>query len=632
MASDPAPARPGAEAAKLLIGSRWATGRSRATVLDPFTGVVACTVEQAGPRDLDQALEAARAAEPVLAAWPRHRRAALLAQVARLLQRDRELLAGLITREAGKPVRFSRAEVDRAVRTFTVAAAEAAQSLGESHAVDAEPGGEDYLARTERFPVGTVAAITPFNFPLNLVAHKVAPALAAGNPVVVKPPPQAPSAALHLGRLLVAAGAPEGAVSVIPCGPEVAQALATDPRVKLLSFTGSASVGWKLRALAAGRRCVLELGGNAAAVVHADADLEWAAQRLALGAYMYAGQVCISVQRLLVERGVLRRFARLLAHAVEDLAAGDPRDPATVVGPMIDEAARRRVEDWIQEALRAGAKALLPGGRRGPVLLPALLEDAPEDSRVCAEEVFGPVAVLRGYDDFEAALDEVNRSRYGLQAAVFTQDVGRVERAFRVLEVGAVVVNDYPTLRFDHLPYGGVKASGQGREGVRSAMLEMTEPRLLVTRVPGASGVRRGTAVPAAPQVPEARAAAPRPEHPTPAPRARELPIEEPDVELEADLLPELIEEPVARHAAAPRTRRALASAPARALRKPVASGKSAPARKSVAPGRSTPTRKPAAPATPRKPAASRPAGRAKPGPAAGKGGARGRGKGAGRK
>ncbi|MBI5837996.1 MAG: aldehyde dehydrogenase family protein [Candidatus Eisenbacteria bacterium] len=460
-------------------------------MLSPWTGLPVAMVGQAGPREMERALEAASLAEPALAAWPRHARAAVLAEVARLLRRDGELLAGMIVREAGKPLRFARLEVDRAVRTFAWAAVEALQPLGEAHAMDVEPGGEDYLARTERFPVGVVAAITPFNFPLNLVAHKVAPAVAAGNPVIVKPPPQAPSAALHLGRLVVEAGAPPASIQVLPCGADVAQALATDPRVKLLSFTGSDAVGWKLRALASGRRCVLELGGDAAAVVHGDADLEWAAVRLALGAFLYAGQVCISVQRVLVERGALRRFARLFAHAAEDLAVGDPADPATVVGPMIDAAAQDRVRSWTAEAVRGGAKTLLAAERRGPVLTPCILEDAPGDSRLAREEVFGPVALVEGYDDFEAALDRVNHSRYGLQAAVFTSDPGRAERAFRRLEVGAVVVNDYPTLRFDHLPYGGVKASGQGREGVRAAMREMTEPRLLLQRVPGISAPGR---------------------------------------------------------------------------------------------------------------------------------------------
>ncbi|HVP38693.1 MAG TPA: aldehyde dehydrogenase family protein [Candidatus Saccharimonadales bacterium] len=529
-APPPAPASPAspkshapAASGLLLIANQWVRGRDRAAVTDPFTGQVAAEVEHAGPRELDQALAAARAAEPVLAGWTRHRRAALLAEAARLLQRDHEHLAGLVTREAGKPIRLARLEVDRAVRTFTVAAAEAIQPLGELHAVDSEPGGEDYVARSERFPLGTVAAIAPFNFPLNLVAHKVAPALAVGNPVVIKPPTQAPSAALHLGRLLVEAGAPPGAVNVVPCRPDVAQALATDPRVRMLSFTGSAEVGWRLRALAAEKRCVMELGGNAAAVVHSDADLEWAARRLALGAYLYAGQVCIAVQRVVAERSVLRRFARLLAHAAEDLPAGDPWDPATVVGPMIDSGARERVEEWVREALGRGATPLVAGGRRGAVLLPVLLEDAPEDARVCAEEVFGPVAVLSGYDTFEQALEQVNRSRYGLQAGVFTQDAGRIERAFRTLDVGGVVVNDYPTLRFDHLPYGGVKASGQGREGVRSGMLEMTEPRLLLQRVPGLSEARAGRPAaapepkPAAPAAPPPHATRPKPAGP-PAP------------------------------------------------------------------------------------------------------------------
>ncbi len=471
------------DAGRLLVAGRWMPGLGQASVTDPWTGRECARVAQAGPRELEQALEGARLAAPRMAREPRHRRASLLAEISRLITRDRETLARLITAEAGKPIRFSKLEVERAARTFAIAATEARQSLATPWAADAEPGAENFVARTERFPLGPVVAITPFNFPLNLVAHKVAPALAAGNPVIVKPAPQAPSAALHLGRLVMEAGAPEGAISVVPCGPEMAQGLATDGRVRMLSFTGSAEVGWKLRSLAAGKRCVLELGGNAAAIVHHDADLEWVAERLALGAFLYAGQVCISVQRILVERSVYRRFSRLFSHATQDLAVGDPSDPATIVGPMIDHAARTRVEDWIREARGSGGRTLAGGERRGELLSPTIMEDVPANARLNREEVFGPVAVLGSFDAFDDAIAQVNASPYGLQAAVFTHDERRIEAAFRGLEVGAVIVNDYPTLRFDHLPYGGVKVSGQGREGVRNAMLEMTEERLLLTRL-----------------------------------------------------------------------------------------------------------------------------------------------------
>ncbi|MGH7561246.1 MAG: aldehyde dehydrogenase family protein, partial [Gemmatimonadales bacterium] len=429
------------------------------------------------------ALRGARRAGRELAALPRHTRAGILDRVSRAIADERAALARLIAEDAGKPVTFALAEVDRAVTTFRIAAEEARRFGVAAYPADTEPRGVGYTAVAERFPVGVIAAISPFNFPLNLVAHKVAPALATGNAVVLKPPPQAPLAAFRLAELVTAAGAPAGALQVLHLPIPLAERLATDPAVALLSFTGSARVGWHLKEVAARKRVVLELGGNAAAIVHRDAgDLSALAERIAWGAFGYAGQVCIKVQRLLVDAAVARRFTRLVVDAARRLPAGDPRDARTVVGPMIDAAAVERVRAWIAEAATAGARVLLRGSLRRRLLRPTILDRVPADTRVWREEVFGPVLTVTPYRDWDEAVELANDGPYGLQAGVFTHDTRRVRDAFQRLEVGGVVVNDLPTLRLDHLPYGGVKASGFGREGVRSAMAEMTEERVLLMK------------------------------------------------------------------------------------------------------------------------------------------------------
>jgi acyl-CoA reductase-like NAD-dependent aldehyde dehydrogenase len=375
------------------------------------------------------------------------------------------------------------AEVRRAVETFTLAASELPSFGGRTFPVDLAAASAGYECETRRVPAGVVVGIVPFNFPLNLGAHKVAPALAVGAPIIVKPPPQAPSAMLLVGKMALEAGADPAAFQVTPCDNAVAERLATDPRARVLSFTGSARVGWHLKAKAPGR-VILELGGNAAVIVCGDAHLDWAAERCALGAFSYAGQVCIKVQRIVVEAPVYGSFLEKLAARVRALAVGDPNHAETVVGPVIDDAAAERIMAWVQEAEGRGAKALVKGERKGRLIWPILLSDVPRDAKVYAEEVFGPVAVVSRAADFEEALAQANDTKYGLQAGVFTSDLARVRQAFRRLEVGGVIVNDYPTFRVDNFPYGGVKASGLGREGVRSAMEELTEERVLVTRLP----------------------------------------------------------------------------------------------------------------------------------------------------
>jgi glyceraldehyde-3-phosphate dehydrogenase (NADP+) len=462
------------------VGSR---GRRVETVRAPYDGRPLARVAIATGADLDAAIAAARAAFAELKAWPRHARRDLLDRVARAIAADRRTLAALVSADCGKPITQALGEVDRAAMTFSFAADEARRFGGELIPMDVDPRATGMAGLVQRFAIGPISAISPFNFPLNLLAHKLAPALAVGTAAVVKPPPQAPLAAFRLAQILADAGAPPGACNVLPMDVPTAERLATDPAFALLSFTGSAKVGWHLKSVAGKKKVVLELGGNAAAVVHDDTpDLDRVAERLALGSFAYAGQVCIKVQRILVHRPVWRRFVRRFLEASADLKAGDPADPHTVVGPMIDAAALERVQSWVGEAEAAGARVLLRGRRRRSVLRPTVLTDVTPRMKVECEEIFGPVTTLTPYRDWSGALARVNRSPYGLQAGIFTADLARVREAFAALEVGGVIVNDFPTFRVDHYPYGGVKDSGFGREGVRYAMDEMSEPRMLVLK------------------------------------------------------------------------------------------------------------------------------------------------------
>jgi glyceraldehyde-3-phosphate dehydrogenase (NADP+) len=400
--------------------------------------------------------------------------------VASELTARKEELAELITLEAGKPIRDARTEVTRAITTFTVAAEEAKRMGGELLPLDWLSGSENRWAIVRRFPIGPILGITPFNFPLNLVAHKVAPALASGNPIIIKPAPQTPLSALRLGEIVQQAGWPESGLSVLPCSNDVAGQMLADERIRMLSFTGSAEVGWMLKARVPKKKVVLELGGNAAVIVHEDADLDYAARRSVQGGFGYAGQTCISVQRIYVHESVAEPFLTRVLDGVRNLIVGDPREETTDVGPMISVTAAERAERWIREAVEAGAKVLVGGERSGAFLMPTVLTDVTPEMKVSCEEVFAPVVVVSRYADFEEAIRQVNASRYGLQAGVFTRDVKRIFRAYEAIDVGGLIINDVPTYRADHMPYGGVKESGFGREGVRYAIEEMTEPRVLV--------------------------------------------------------------------------------------------------------------------------------------------------------
>lgn len=463
-----------------LTAGRWQQTATTTKILNPFNGDVVAEVCQAGSGDVEVAVQSTLEGARVMRDFPGHLRSSLLQKVSVLLDARAEEIARTIMAEGGKPITDARREVSRAVHTFSIAAEEAKRIAGEVLPLDWTSATEAHWGLTRRFPIGPILGITPFNFPLNLVAHKMAPALAAGNAILIKPAPQTPLTALLLGEVIMEAGLPGGAVNIIPCPNPVAERLVADPRFKLLSFTGSAAVGWMLKGKSGKKKVVLELGGNAGVIVEPDADLDWAAQRCASGGFVYAGQTCISVQRILVHESIADAFTKKLLALVAIVKTGDPADDATVVGPLIDSSATRRVESWIQEAVAQGARVLAGGARKESVLEATVMSQVTPSMKVSCEEVFGPLVTVTSYRQFEQAVAMLNNSPYGLQAGIFSQDVNRIFSAFRDLEVGAVLANEIPTFRAEHMPYGGVKDSGLGREGVRYAIEEMTEPRLLV--------------------------------------------------------------------------------------------------------------------------------------------------------
>ncbi len=467
----------------MFISGAWRQAAAALTVRSPYDGREVARVARASVAELRAALDAAAAARAPMAALSPYQRAAILEKAAAEVAHRRGELASLMVEEAGKPIALARVEADRCVETFTESARVARSPYGELLDLEGFTSGSGRLGLLRRFPVGVVVGITPFNFPLNLVAHKLAPAVAAGCPIVLKPASQTPSTALLLGEILHRAGVPAGGVNVVPCGGAEAGALLEDARVRLVTFTGSAAVGWELKRKAWDRKVALELGGNAAVVVEPDAgDLAAVAGRVALGAYSYAGQSCISVQRVLVHRDIAGAFTEAFEAATAATQSGDPAAKDTVCGPMITAGDADRIEAWIAEAERGGARCLNPRRREGSVVFPLALDRVPDDAPLWREEAFAPVAAIRPYRDLDEALALVNDSRFGLQAGVFTRDLEKVQRAFAALEVGAVIQGDIPSWRSDPMPYGGVKQSGVGREGPRFAVEEMTEPRLLVLR------------------------------------------------------------------------------------------------------------------------------------------------------
>ncbi|HVP10574.1 MAG TPA: aldehyde dehydrogenase family protein [Phycisphaerae bacterium] len=437
---------------------------------------------------VEDAVAAAEAAAGACRKMPSFARAAALNHVVQRMDERREELAQALAVEAGKPIKDARGEVTRGLDTFRLAAEEATRTYGEYMPLDISPRAEGYEAIWKRVPIGPCAFITPFNFPINLAAHKIAPAIAAGCPWILKPASATPVGALILGEMLAETDLPKGAFSILPCGHEDARSLIADDRIKLLSFTGSQDVGWALKARCGKKKICLELGGNAACIVDRGIDLDYAVSRIVFGAFYQSGQSCISVQRILAHRAIYEDLKAELTAAAKALKAGDPLDEATFLGPLISEADARRVEGWVHEAAGRGARILCGGTRHDAFFEATLVESVPDDLPLACREVFGPVALLEPFDSFEAACDRVNASRYGLQAGVFTKSLDRAFYAFNELQVGGVVINDVPSFRVDNMPYGGVKDSGQGREGVRFAIEEMTEMRLLVLNRVGRSG------------------------------------------------------------------------------------------------------------------------------------------------
>ena len=470
----------------IFLAGRWVESPDVLKIANPADATTpAGSTYNATEAQYDEAVDAAVAAFEVTRRLPAYERSRILHEISAGIRARREELGRLISLEAGKPIRDALVEVDRATLTFRLGAEEAERMTGELIPLDLLPSSKDRIGITRRFPIGPIAGISPFNFPLNLAAHKVAPAIASGNPIVLKPPSKDPLTMLAVAEIIEAAGAPAGSVSILPMTRELGDRMVADPRFKLLTFTGSPSVGWRMKERAGKKKVVLELGGNAGVIIDRSADLTWAVKRTLVGAFAYAGQVCISVQRVFVHEDVWDQFMDAFAAGAAMLRVGDPLDPTTDVGPMVDGAAASRTQRWVDEAMALGGKALLGGTADGSFFPPTILTDVPDTAQVCSNEAFAPLVVAFPFRDLDEAIARVNDSMFGLQTGVFTNDLAGAWRAFAELEVGGVIVNDIPTYRIDHMPYGGVKDSGLGREGLRYAIDDMTEIRIMVLAQPG---------------------------------------------------------------------------------------------------------------------------------------------------
>lgn len=470
----------------IYLAGRWVESDDILTVENPARpGEPVGSTFHATPAQYEEAVAAAVTAFEVTRQLPAYERGRILREISAGLRARREELGRIIALEAGKPIRDALVEVDRATLTFRLGAEEAERMVGEVIPLDLLPSSKGRFGMTRRFPIGPVAAISPFNFPLNLAAHKLAPAIAAGCSIVLKPPSKDPLTMLAVAEIIDAAGVPAGAVSILPMTRELGDRMVSDERFKLLTFTGSPSVGWRMKERAGKKKVVLELGGNAAVIVDESADLDWAVKRILVGAFTYSGQVCISVQRIFVHEPIRAAFTERFLAGVAALRVGDPLDPTTDLGPMVDEHAAARTARWVTEAVALGGKLLAGGTGEGTYFAPTVLADVPLTAQVCSNEAFAPVAVIAGFTDFDAAIAATNDSVFGLQTGVFTNDLANAWRAFAELEVGGVIVNDIPTYRIDHMPYGGVKDSGLGREGLRWAIEDMTEIRIMVMAQPG---------------------------------------------------------------------------------------------------------------------------------------------------
>jgi len=469
----------------IYLAGRWVESPDVLVIDNPADATTpAGSTYSATQAQYEEAVVAAVAAFAVTRTLPAYERGRILREISAGIRARREELGRLISLEAGKPIRDALVEVDRASLTFRLGAEEAERMTGELIPLDLLPSSKDRIGITRRFPIGPIAAISPFNFPLNLAAHKLAPAIASGNPIVLKPPSKDPLTMLTVAEIIEAAGAPAGSVSILPMTRELGDRMVADPRFKLLTFTGSPSVGWRMKDRAGKKKVVLELGGNAGVIVDKSADLDWAVKRCLIGGFAYAGQVCISVQRAFVHEDVWDDFLERFVAGARGLTLGDPLDPATDIGPMVDANAAGRTQRWVEEAVAMGGTILTGGTADGTFFPPTILTGVPVSAQVCSNEAFAPLVVAFPFRTLDEAIAGVNDSMFGLQTGVFTNDLAGAWRAFGELEVGGVIINDIPTYRIDHMPYGGVKDSGLGREGLRWAMDDMTEIRIMVLAQP----------------------------------------------------------------------------------------------------------------------------------------------------
>ena len=476
----------GAKPHPIFLAGRWVESDDPLEIANPARpDEPAGATFHATEAQYEEAVEAAVAAFETTRSLPAYERGAILRNISSGIKARREELGRLIALESGKPIRDALVEVDRATLTFRLGAEEAERMVGETIPLDLNPASKGRIGITRRVPIGPIAAISPFNFPLNLAAHKLAPAIASGNPIVLKPPSKDPLTMLTVAEIVEEAGAPAGSVSILPMSRELGDRMVSDERFKLLTFTGSPSVGWRMKERAGKKKVVLELGGNAGVIVDRTADLDWAVRRLLVGGFSYAGQVCISVQRMFVHEAVWDELLERFVAGAKELKVGDPLDPTTDLGPMVDANAAARTQRWVDEAVQLGGRVLAGGRADGTFFPPTILADVPTHAQVCSNEAFAPVVVAAPFSDFDAAIDQVNDSMFGLQTGVFTNDLAHAWRAFERLEVGGVILNDVPTYRIDHMPYGGVKDSGLGREGLRWSIDDMTEVRILVLAQPG---------------------------------------------------------------------------------------------------------------------------------------------------
>jgi len=465
---------------KIYCAGNFITTAQNHSVINPYDGSEVAKTFLAGEAELNQAIEAAGKVSDEMANIPSFARYSILKQISEELLALRQQFAELITLESGKPIRNSLAEVDRSIQTFIVAAEESKRLPAEYFSIDWTPSGEGKEGLVKYFPIGIVAGIAPFNFPLNLAVHKIAPAIAAGCPIILKPSSLTPLSTLMLAQIIDKTVLPKGAISILPMNRETGNKLVTDERISLLSFTGSPVVGWKMKRDAGNKKVVLELGGNAGVIVSHGSDMNSAVTKCVAGGFSYAGQVCIHTQRIYVLHDLFESFAQKFLEKVKLLKQGNPIDPTTDLTVMIDETNAERVENWINEAVSSGANILTGGKRENSLIQPTVLTNTKETMQVCSAEVFGPVVVIEPVHTFTKAVERINAGRFGLQAGVFTDSISEMNLAFNQLKVGGVIINDVPTFRVDHMPYGGIKDSGLGREGVKYAILDMMEPRLLV--------------------------------------------------------------------------------------------------------------------------------------------------------